>query len=149
MIILFESVDIFCTTLVDIAATDHHYNVTHYVIVNRYAIDVICDSGTEISVLPKHAVPNLLIAPTKLTLHAWGNFDLPVLGSSACSVSYYNKTVKKIFLVVDLQNKSTKPLLSFWPIKELGIISELAMTNSDSLQSMSIFATEFTQSSIV
>ena len=58
----------FCTTLASIAATDHCYDVTHCVIVNGYAIDVICDSGAEISVLSKHAVPNLLIMPTKLLL---------------------------------------------------------------------------------
>ena len=108
-----ESVDIFCTALANIAATDHHYNVTWHVIVNGYAIDVICDSGAEVSVLPKHAVPNLLIAPTKLTLHAWDNFDLPILGSTACDISYHNKTVKETFLVVDLQNESAKPLFSF------------------------------------
>ena len=51
--------DIFCTASAEFAHVScSHDDVTRRVTVNGHAIDAICDSGAEISVLPKNAILN-------------------------------------------------------------------------------------------
>ena len=97
------------------------------IFVNGYAIDAIIDTGADCNVLPKDCVPHLTLMPTTMTIKAWGNFLLPVLGEVECHVRYRSCDVKALFFIVDVHNM--KSLLSLSLSRDLNLISELVTTN--------------------
>ena len=94
---------------------------------NGYAIDAIIDTGADCNVLPEDCVPHLTVTPTTMTIKAWGNFFLPILGEVECHVRYKSHGVQALFFVVDVHNM--KPLMSLSLSRELDLISELVTTN--------------------
>ena len=110
--------NIFCT-----ATTFANSSVYRQVFVNDNAVEAIIDTGTDCNVLPKECLSFVTLCPTKTTIKAWGNFPLPVLGKSECSVRYKNRVATATFFVVDVPNM--KSLLSLSLCHDLNLISEL------------------------
>lgn len=101
------------------------------VFVNDVHMSVLCDTGAEINVMPFECMPHVKLDTTNIRINAWGNFQIPVLGSCVCTVKYGNACVSDKFYVVDISD--SLPLLSYPLSKRLGIIAELANLQIDTV----------------
>ena len=119
-----EVYNVFC-----LASSVSHSKVSKHVYINGNRVESICDTGAEISVLPINCLPNVKYVDTNISLKAWGNFPLTVLGITTCKVSYKNCSVRCKFLVVDVD--TDKPLLSYDVCKSLGLLYELATVSAE------------------
>ena len=80
------------------------------VCINGRELEILCDTGAELNVLPSHCMPDLsLEKAAHVSISAWGNFQLPVLGSSHFSVSYDGHTV----LMIPSTSSSPLPLAPY------------------------------------
>ena len=101
--------------------------VKRIVRVNGRELEILCDTGAELNVLPSHCMPDLsLEKAAHVSISAWGNFQLPVLGSALCSVSYDSRTVDDTFYIIESTSSRTLPLFTYDLCRKLGIIAELA-----------------------
>ena len=76
--------DVFCTS----ACGSGKSEVSRFVSINGHSVVAICDVGADILVLPKDAVPDLVLQPTLTVLKAWGNIKLPVIGAVECKMLF-------------------------------------------------------------
>ena len=100
--------------------------VKRIVRVNDHELEILCDPGAELNVLPSHCMPDLSLEKAHVSISAWGNFQLPVLGSARCSVSYDGRTVDDTFYIIESISSRTLPLFTYDLCRKLGIIAELA-----------------------
>lgn len=106
----------------------NHSDVTRKVHISGIPLNVICDTGAEINVLPVGLIPDLNLQSTSVKLRSWGNFDINVLGCCVLPIVYKNLTFSETFYVVDLpNNKNTMPLLCFSLCQKMGLLNELAV----------------------
>ena len=101
-------------------------NCTREVVINDQQVSILIDTGAEVNVLPRDCVHGIDIQPTMTSIKAWGNFPIPVLGTTYVSVRYKSVTVRAFFHVVDLPSSAVTPLFSFELCKDLGLMAELA-----------------------
>ena len=119
-----DSSDVYNIFACELPAHGAAIDVTRTVSINDHTINVIIDTGAECNVLP-NVLPNLDISPTSSTVKAWGNFPLPVLGTTECVVRYGSQATVAKFYVIDVCDTSLKPLISLPLCKSLGLLSEL------------------------
>ena len=48
--------------------------IKHIVCVNGCELDILCDTGAELNVLPSHCMPDLSLEKVHISISAWGNF---------------------------------------------------------------------------
>lgn len=100
--------------------------VVRNVRINDIPVTALADTGAEVNVLPNDVIPRSSLSPTSMTIKAWGNFSVPVIGLCKCTVTYKNHSTCDFFYVVDLPSTNAKTLLTYPLCKNLGIMNELA-----------------------
>lgn len=93
------------------------------IVVNGQEIECLIDTGASVNVIP-NIITDVEIVPTDVTVEAWGNFTLKVLGKTTLTVVYKDKSVAATFVVVD-SHGSNIPLLSGSLCRHLGLLDEL------------------------
>ena len=101
-------------------------NVLSALMVASRELEILCDTGAELNVLSSHYMPDLSLEKAHVSISAWGNFQLPVLGSARCFVSCEGRTVDDTFYIIESTSSRTLPLFTYDLCRKLGIIAELA-----------------------
>ena len=102
--------------------------LTREIIVNGTQISALIDTGSQLNVLPRSAVPGLAVTKSQAKIVAWGGFPITVVGEVILEVHYKSKQTKAKFHVVDsleLHHRGVRPLMSYSLCRELGMIDEL------------------------
>lgn len=110
------------------------------VLIDDKLYSVILDSGAEVNVMPRYLMPDKTLTSTKVRIKSWGNFDIPVLGSTVCKVTCNSHEIFATFFVVDIA--AMQPLFSLTLLRQLDLISELACVKSNVI-SLNCLETEF------
>ena len=106
------------------------------VLINGVLSDCMVDTGAQVNVIPNGAcdgklVVSLKLSPTNVSIKAWGNFSLKVLGSVQCPVEYKGCSVTDTFFIVDTGgNNNDRLLLTYELSHKLGLMAELATMRS-------------------
>ena len=99
------------------------------VIVNGIVISTLIDTGSQLNILLRGAVPGLNVTESKAKITAWGGFPVPVAGEAILEVEYKGRRTKAKFHVVnssELQNKGGLRPLCQNLSRELGMMDEFA-----------------------
>ena len=110
-----------------IFACDDECLVTVYL--NGIQVHALADTGAHCNVIGYSALPLPPLRNTNASIKAFGNFPLPVLGVVDLEVKYGDFSKNCEFIVLDME---CKPLLSYQTCKILGILSDLATSDSRS-----------------
>ena len=104
--------------------------LTRDVIVNGVSVAALIDTGSQLNVLPRSAVPGLNLTESKAKITAWGGFPVAVAGEAILEVCYKTRKTRAKFHVVDSlelpSGGGVRPLMSYSLCRELGMIEELA-----------------------
>ena len=119
------------------ATSNSHADVTFPVSIDNSNFNVICDTGSELNIITNSDIDTNDLQSTNVTINAWGNFPLTVLGKKLCRVQYKDKIISNCtFYVVDVpaHGNHIKPLISATLSKELGLLRELAIEGKGRLE---------------
>ena len=100
-------------------------NMRRTVYINEQQVEVLIDTGAEVNILPASTVSDINIQPTSVTVSAWGNFPLQVIGETICSVTYKNMSVRAKFIIVKGVATNNLPLFSTSLCRQLHMLHEL------------------------
>ena len=102
------------------------------VLINDVCVDILIDTGAEVSVLPLSLGVPVDLKPCAAAVQAWGKFDIPVCGRATCTVNYKGRTIAADFIVVNFPASKRKmlPLFNLELCQRLGMIRELLHINN-------------------